>query len=223
MQSDASNPFASAAADGFAAWWSGPRQAIHQWLQKHSPPLAELYLGANQLLCEPRPGWTRFVAHAMREIVNRLPAAICGEENVKGHLEYGQRVEAVAAILEKHGAGSGLVEPEIDTGGTGLVSVPMSLVTELDQLVQDHRDAGARTRERALAMLRSLAPESQAEETRLRWTARTWADVGAWAVKELHDQTRTDDERDAAGPSSDSHVARTPSCRPYRGLFHSSR
>jgi len=142
MQSDASNPFASAAADGFAAWWSGPRQAIHQWLQKHSPPLAELYLGANQLLCEPRPGWTRFVAHAMREIVNRLPAAICGEENVKGHLEYGQRVEAVAAILEKHGAGSGLVEPEIDTGGTGLVSVPMSLVTELDQLVQDHRDAG---------------------------------------------------------------------------------
>ncbi len=122
---------------------------------------------------------------------------ICAASKASNPIASASRVEAMAALLEKRGAGSGLVEPEIDIGGKGLVAVPMSLLTELERLVQDHHDAGARARERALAMLRSLAPESQTEAARLGWIARTWVEVGAWAVKELHNQTRTDDERDA--------------------------
>lgn len=195
LQPDASNPFVSAAVDGFAVWWNGPRQAIHQWLRKHSPPLAELYLGASQLLCERRPGWTRFVPHAMREIMNRLPAAICGEENVQGPLDYPQRVEGLAGLLETRRASPGIVEKDIDRDGVGLVPVPMSVVNELERLVQDHRDASAGNRERALRMLRALVPESPPDASQLAWTAGSWVAIGGWAHGQVHDQTRSDDER----------------------------
>ena len=197
LQPDASNPFVSTAVDGFAVWWNGPRQAIHQWLRKHSPPLAELYLGASQLLYERRPGWTRFVSHAMREIINRLPAAICGEENVKGHLDYPQRVEGLAGLLETRRATPGIVEKDIDPDGMGLVAVPMSVVNEFEQLVQDNRDASTRNRERALRMLQELVPESLPGARQLDWTADRWIRLGRWAEGQAHDQKRGDDQRDA--------------------------
>jgi hypothetical protein len=197
LQPDASNPFVSAAVDGFAVWWNGPRQAIHQWLQTRSPPLAELYLGANQLLSARTPGWTRFVAHAMREMVNRLPAVICGEEMNKGPLNYPQRVEGLAGLLETRRARPGIVEKDIDRDGVGLVAVPMSVVSELEQLVQDHRDASAGNRERALRMLRALVPESPPDASQLAWTASSWVAIGDWAHGQAHDQKRNDEEREA--------------------------
>ncbi len=178
LQPDASTPFASAAADGFSVWWNGPRQSIHRWLQKHSPPLAELYLGASQLLCERTPGWTRFVAHAMRELVNRLPAAICGEEMSKGRLEYPQRIEALAVLRAASGASADLAEAAID------------------QLIRDNRDVSTRNRERALKMLRALVPESPPGARPLHWTAGRWVGLGEWAHGQAHDQTRSDDKRD---------------------------
>jgi hypothetical protein len=198
VQADASNPFVSGAADGFSVWWNEPRQAIHQWLQKDSPPLAELYRGANELLSTRRtPGWTRFVAHAMREMVNRLPAAICGEEMSKGRLEYPQRIEALAVLWEAPVASPGLLEAEIDLGGTEVKVLDRSVWEEIDRLVRDHRDASTHNRERALRMLQALVPESPPGARQLAWTAGKWVSVGGWAHGQAHDQTRRDDERDA--------------------------
>jgi len=197
MEADPSTPLVPEALDKFAASWNGPRQAIHQWLQKHSPPLAELYLGANELLSARTPGWTRFVAHAVREVVNRLPAAICGEEMSKGRLEYPQRIEALAVLWEAHGASPGLVEAEIDRSGTEVKVLELSVWEEIDRLVRDHRDASTRNRERALKMLQALVPESPLDDKQLNWTAGRWISVGGWAHGQSHDQTRSDDERDA--------------------------
>jgi len=197
LQPDASNPFVSAAVDGFAVWWNGPRQAIHQWLQKRSPPLAELYLGANQLLSARTPGWTRFVAHAMREMVNRLPAAICGEETSKRHLEYPERIEAIAVLWEAPVASPGLVEAEIDLRGTEVKVLHRSVCEEIDRLIRDHRDASTRNHERAVRMLQALVPESPPGDKQLNWTAGRWVSVGGWAHGQAHDQTSGDDERDA--------------------------
>jgi len=197
LQPDASNPFESTAADGFVAWWNEPRQAIHQWLQKHSQPLAELYLGANQLLSTRTPGWTRFVAHAMREMVNRLPPAICGEEMSKGRLEYQQRIEALAVLWEAPRASPGLIDVEIDLSGMEVKVLDPSVWEEIDRLIRDHRDASTRNRERALRMLRALAPESPPDASQLAWTAGSWVAIGSWAHAQAHDQTRSDDEREA--------------------------
>jgi len=133
----------------------------------------------------------------MREMVNRLPAAICGEEMNKGPLDYPQRVEGLAGLLETRRASPGIVEEHIERDGVGLVAVPMSLVNELERLVQDHRDASAGNRERALRMLQALVPESSPGTKQLAWTAGRWVDLGRWANGQAHDEARRDDERDA--------------------------
>ena len=50
------------------------RQKIHNWLEVHSPSLAELYSGVLYLIFENRsvPGRVRFISHGVREIRNGL-------------------------------------------------------------------------------------------------------------------------------------------------------
>ncbi|MEG5006168.1 hypothetical protein QUB17_21335 [Microcoleus sp. B5-C4] len=55
-------------------YWTTVRQSIYSWLYENAPSLAQLYKGAVFLIFEkPIPGRLRFVAHAVREIRNRLP------------------------------------------------------------------------------------------------------------------------------------------------------
>ncbi len=191
-QPDVATPFASATTDEFLDWWNGSRQAIHQWLEKQSSPLAELYFGAGRLLCEKTPGWTRFVGHAVREIVNRLPTAICGEVG-GGRLEYPKRVEAIAVVWPR--ANLGLAEAQIDYSGTGVVrTLPLPVWREVDQLIQDHRGVPTRNRERALKMLQVLVPESSPGGGQMALAAGRWVEIGRWAEGRAHDQTRCDEE-----------------------------
>jgi hypothetical protein len=134
----------------------------------------------------------------MREIVNRLPGVICGEEMNKGHVEYPRRIEAIAVLLEAGGASPGLVEPEIDGSGTEVVKILQpSVWEEIGQLIRDNRDASTRNRERALRMLQELVPESLPGARQLDWTADRWIRLGRWAEGQAHDQKRGDDQRDA--------------------------
>jgi hypothetical protein len=197
-QPDVTTPFASATTDEFLDWWNGSRQAIHHWLEKQSSPLAELYFGAGRLLCEKTPGWTRFVGHAVREIVNRLPAEICGEvgrgrEAGRGRLEYDKRVEALA--VEWPETNPRLADANIGRGDIDVVAVlPLSIWKEVDRLIQDHRDISIRNRERALRMLQTLVPESPPGAQPLTWSANRWIELGYWAAGRAHDQTRCDEE-----------------------------
>ena len=51
------------------------QESVYRHLADFNPSLADLYEGARQLLSvdEPLPGWGRFVPHAVREIVVRIP------------------------------------------------------------------------------------------------------------------------------------------------------
>ena len=56
------------------------RMALHRWLSRTASHLAPVYLaGVRMVMDESFPGRVYFVAHAMREIRNRLPDAIAGE------------------------------------------------------------------------------------------------------------------------------------------------
>lgn len=53
------------------------RRRILEWLESNAPALAPVYDGAVRMIQEPEfPGRVHFVAHAIREIMNRLPDAI---------------------------------------------------------------------------------------------------------------------------------------------------
>lgn len=176
--------------------WSESRQAIHEWLLTQSLPLAELYFGAVQVLNNETPGWTRFVAHAIREIVNRLPSAICGEEMVKGNLQYPQRLDILADQWEKGAAA--VEETEDPSGMTAVRQIELDVWIEIDTLVQDHRAVHLRNRERALKMFMALIPEAPEDDQRIGWIAGQWIQLGGWAHKKAHDQTRVDHEQDCS-------------------------
>jgi hypothetical protein len=83
------------------ACWTPDRLELKAWLTRNAPSLAELYEGAVYLFFERRiPGYTRLVAHALREIANRLPDAISGSASSK-RLDYKSRLDALLEQWKK--------------------------------------------------------------------------------------------------------------------------
>jgi hypothetical protein len=72
------------------------QRELLSWLSSKAFPLAELYLGAHQLLVANKPpGWSRFFGHAIRELVNRTVDAELGPEK-SSPLGYPNLVQPVA-------------------------------------------------------------------------------------------------------------------------------
>ena len=66
--------------DGFASpHWTAARVQLHGWLLSEAPALAPVYEAAVRMAFDPAfPGRVCFIAHALRDIRNRLPDALAG-------------------------------------------------------------------------------------------------------------------------------------------------
>jgi hypothetical protein len=66
--------------DGFASpHWTAARVQLHGWLRSEAPALAPVYEAAVRMAFDPVfPGRVWFIAHALRDIRNRLPDALAG-------------------------------------------------------------------------------------------------------------------------------------------------
>jgi hypothetical protein len=74
------DPSATTALPAEASWWTPERAELFRWLERNAPGLAPVYRAATQMaLDDGFPGRVWFVAHAVREIRNRLPDALAGE------------------------------------------------------------------------------------------------------------------------------------------------
>ena len=90
------------AGNGGEFYWTPLRRENAKWLRSNAPPLAEVYEGALKILFAPGfPGKLRFVAHAMREIVNRLPDALGAAK--ASHIDYADRCSRIETDWVKHG------------------------------------------------------------------------------------------------------------------------
>lgn len=68
---------------------------ILEWLKANAPALAPVYDGAVRMIQEPEfPGRVHFVAHAIREIMNRLPDAFITKDQ-KSKVGYRELVDKV--------------------------------------------------------------------------------------------------------------------------------
>ena len=133
------------------AHWTPTRREISAWLHEQAPPLAELYEGAVCLIFErPIPGTVRFVAHAVREIRNRLPDYISGS-NSGGGLKYKDELAKISKIWQD----SALALDEIDAEASvshmsSEVSIPRQLFLEVQQLIKKHEAVSFNNREKAM-------------------------------------------------------------------------
>lgn len=124
-------------------WWNPERAALHGWLVRRASHLAPLYLAAVRMaMDEGFPGRVHFIAHAIREINNRLPDALDGalqrpKSKYPSHVEK-VRQRWVDEGFPADGTGPSLDKPpEAVPGRTGF-AVSSEFIVEVGRLVAHH-------------------------------------------------------------------------------------
>jgi hypothetical protein len=171
--------------------WTTDRNQIKAWMQRNAPSLAELYEGAVMLLyINPLPGHVRFIAHAVREIRNRLPDAIAGPTK-KQRLDYTSRIDAIVKL-----PGSRTLIADIgDTTAprTTTITIDRKLAQKMAVLLQDHLTTRAKPLDAARRLFQTIAPENTTRET-LTPVLEHWINTTEWFMRLTHDNKRTDNQ-----------------------------
>ncbi len=159
---------------------------IAQSLKKTAPQLGELYEGAVKMLeNEQFPGRVRFIAHAVREIANRLPEAVGGEVT-KGHLDYHEDISSVAVAWKDEGLGNTVVARSGEEDEPGL-RISYALVGKVNALLEKDQEVSARKERNAQAMIHKLIPESRHTGECLAPIINHWLRVVRWFVDNVHE------------------------------------
>lgn len=180
------------------SYWTPKRRELLEWLNDRAPSLAELYQGAVQLLYEdpPLPGRSRFIAHAVREIRNRLPDVIAGVRSKP--LQYKNRLDVIAKEWKRSNLPldeavpitTAMADSELSEG----ISVPPRVFRKIASLVRDHIETRERPEEAARRLFTALAPENEDFIDQLRPIVIRWRNVTEWFVSYAHDSGRIDKE-----------------------------
>ena len=98
------------------------RQELINWFSRNAPGLGKLYEGALYMVyTNGFPGRVRFVAHAVREIRNRLPDVIAGPISKK-RLDYKSRLDQLTDEWKRSGFPiDGSLPMDIDEEGKFLI------------------------------------------------------------------------------------------------------
>ena len=123
--------------------WTKQRLEIYLWFQRNAPSLGELYAGALKMIFENSfPGRTRFIAHAVREIRNRLPEVISGEKN-RPTFQWKNKLDELIASWQKNGFPlNGSIPVDLSENHSlpsHLVPFPRKLLEKVARLLQDHK------------------------------------------------------------------------------------
>ena len=157
------------------SWWTSERGRLLGWLEENAPALAPFYRGALLLaMRDSFPGRVHFIAHAIREIRNRLPGALgtkvrrrdAGYERLTDKL----RERWLEEGLPKDG---GLPPPDQSApsaSGPSRRDVSCEFLASVGRLIEEHNEAQANRRareEHAFDALSDLGPNPQ-------YVAKNW-------------------------------------------------
>jgi hypothetical protein len=147
---------------------------------------------------QPIPGWSRFVAHAVREIMNGLPRALVGTRTGTARLDHTQRLEAIEAEWQKEGLpldGSfPSLEAEVPDTPVTTVTISRAAYQPIAELIRDHRETRERPREAAMRLFAAIVPEARREL--MGPVGVQWDRVRRWFVERTHDGLRSDATHD---------------------------
>lgn len=178
--------------------WTPHRRELRDWLHRNAESLAELYEGAVRLVSSDHlPGRVRFICHAVREIRNRLPDAICGTRGGK-NLQYKNEIDSLATEWKRAGlmveevSAKALHPDESGEQGPATIAVPADIVFGINKLFLDHEAVREKPVEAATRLYEELAPENEAHPELMRPIIRHWVDATNWFVRRAHDSGQPD-------------------------------
>lgn len=169
------------------------RLRLLTWLRTHAPPLAELYEGALRILSDAAfPGRVRFVAHAMREISNRLLDYLVGRQETR-RIPYERRLDAILVAWRSAGipidtVGLSTAQPEHAEQQPG-VTVPRPVFDAVHALLQEHASAPRDThRDLAFRLFEAIGSMDPALRDQITPVVNQWLDLARWSVARCHDE-----------------------------------
>ncbi|WP_322793332.1 hypothetical protein [Bellilinea sp.] len=178
--------------------WTRQRRKIRDWLRSIAVSLGELYEGAVRILFseDPFPGRVRFVAHAVREIRNRLPDVIAGPK-MGTRLDYINRMDNLLKEWRQAGFPLDGSAPIPIVGQASLPSntnipIPKQLYFELAKIVRDHHQTREKPTDAARRIFEAIDPNNKSDENALRPRINHWIDITNWFVQRVHDNGSTD-------------------------------
>lgn len=159
---------------------------MHAWLAAQAPYLAPVYEAAVRMAMDPTfPGRVCFVAHALRDMRNRLPDAIAGR--VKGsRTEYSDLAAKVTRCWVEDGLpsdGSSPLQASVEPSpeGPGHFEVSASLIDAVADLVTGHIAIGPRKEEGARRLFAAIAGQPVPD-----YAVQAWLDTTNRAERFAH-------------------------------------
>ncbi|MEW6542562.1 MAG: hypothetical protein AB1411_03010 [Nitrospirota bacterium] len=175
------------------------------WFRRNAPSLGELYEGAVKMLFENTiPGRTRFIAHAVRDIRNRLPEVISG---LKGgaRFEWKQHLDELTDAWQKAGFSLDSSLPVTMTqSGTSSdsrssnVTLPPHLFRRIAKMLEEYSRTRETRRSAAIRLFEGCAPENKQQKDALEPIVSQWMDITEWFVNTVHDSGQPDGDYDCA-------------------------
>lgn len=148
------------------------RRRILEWLEVKAPTLAPVYDGAVRMILEPKfPGRVHFIAHAMREIMNRLPNIFAEDGKSSGHTDYPKLTNAIA----DHWSWSP------STSDSEQVLISIRCADAIQNLVQRHQPIPGEARAKAIRLFK----KSISNEPPIH-TIKLWESTRKWAASKTH-------------------------------------
>ncbi len=180
-------------------YWMQLRKDLCSWFERNAPSLGELYEGALEMVFrENFPGRVRFVAHAVREIRNRLPDVIAGPK-AGGRLDYTSRLDDIVKAWKKYGLPlDGSLPTRVNEAepspSSRDVAIPRAIYKKVARLVMGHEETREKPRDAARRLFQAIDPNNAASEATLRPRVEHWIQSTEWFVKRAHDRGSTDAE-----------------------------
>jgi hypothetical protein len=170
--------------------WNPSRVELRDWFRREAPSLGDLYEAAVELLYQQTlPGRIRMIAHAAREIGNRLPDYLSGER-VGKRLDYVSRINSIEKNWNNH---KQMISPSASESShvspsSQDISIPIDLYNEIDLLIRNHGVVRQRSLEAAVRLYEGLDPENNMKMgDMLRPVLLQWVEITKWFTGHAHD------------------------------------
>jgi hypothetical protein len=173
--------------------WTFERTRLRNWLGRNAPALEELYVGAVEMLFnQPVSGFTRFAAHAVREIRNRLPDVVAGP--VGKRFDWKQRLDRLHEMWMQEGLsldGPAASAPPLTGPPEDRVAVPRRVFLHIQTTLREHVDARERPAEAATRLWEALGIPAEDRATFVP-VINAWIQVTDWFVGPSHNPKKSD-------------------------------
>lgn len=112
------------------------RRELLNWFHANAAPLADAYEGALMLLGDPPfPGRLHFIAHAVRDISDRL-IYVLDPQKPGSRVQYEDHLDGIEVLWKGHQVAAGAGE----TGPIETVAIGSKVASLIDRLVEVHRE-----------------------------------------------------------------------------------